>query len=354
MNIRRYRTNDAPKISAFMRRCFVPKTPYETRAHSPEYYAWKYEPNPWGEPVVWVVEQEDRIAGLMAVVPKQLWINNELWYCGESGDTFMDPEAKGGNVFLDMADRVFSDCRRAEMQIIYGTPNRVSYDVVTQLFGYRELFTYRSLIRPLRFGPLIRTQLKNTLISNVLGWPVSLMHQGMYWPKSRGIQYRLEPVTKGDERLNAVWASMRHEVTCSLAKDRDYVLWRFINNPEDFHVMLVYRENEPVGYVVFKLTRMPGLLCGHVADLTVPARDADAPALWSVLFTELKKRQADFVNTWMIMEQTRTQRMKQFGFLTRKKPFWIVMREQARKLEDYPNLSDTSKWLFSQADTDNI
>ncbi|MBN2102751.1 GNAT family N-acetyltransferase [bacterium] len=354
MLIRRYKKGDAPKISEFINRCFIRHINYEIRSHAPDYYAWKYSSNPWGSPVVWVAEASDKIVGLMSVVPKQLWIDGEAWYCGESGDTFMDPDAKGKNVFLNIADHVFHDCHRAGMQMIYGTPNPVSYDIVTKLFGYEELFHYRSLVRPLRFGSLIRMKFNIPWISGLLGWQLNGMHKGVYWPRACNVRFNLESVQKPDERFDALWASMRSRIACSLVKNRSYIQWRFIDSPENFHVKLIKREDKPVGYVVFKYTPLQNVMCGHVADLTIPVNDTEWPGLWDCLLTELKSQNADLVNTWMVLDPHGTQKLRRFGFIMRKKPFWIVMRGEHKNVNSYPDIRDPLKWMFSQADTDNI
>jgi len=354
MVIRRYQKRDAPKISDFIHRCFIRYADYEIRSHTSDYYAWKYAPNPWGKPIVWVAEMSNQIVGLMAVVPKLLWINGETWFCGESGDTFMDPAAKGKNVFLDIANHVFDDCHQSGIQMIYGTPNRVSYDIVTKLFGYEELFSYRSMVRPLRFGPLIRLKLNVPWISSIMGKLTDDLHGCIYWPKARSVHFSLESVQEPDERIEALWTSMKVRIDCSVVKNRSYIQWRFIDCPEDFRVMMVKRENKPIGYAVFKYTNIHNLLCGHVADLTVSVDDNEWPALWNCLLTELKFQKADLVNTWMVLDSPRTRIMKRLGFIMRKKPFWIVMRDEQKEVNQYPDIKDPLKWMFSQADTDNI
>ncbi|MBN1779931.1 GNAT family N-acetyltransferase [bacterium] len=354
MAIRRYNDADAGRISEFMHRCFVRNAAFEIRAHSPEYYAWKYSENPWGRPVVWIAEEEDRIAGLMAVVPKSMRIDGRTLLVGESGDTFMDPDAKGKNVFLEMASRVFDDCRHEGFQLIYGTPNPVSYDVVTKLFGYTELFGYRSLIRPLRFEPLIRSRVRSRIISKLVSWPVGMFHQNAYWPRIKHSAYSIEPVEKPDQRLDQIWERLSGTVRCSLVKDRTYVQWRFFDSPESFRVNLIKKGDEAVGYTALKLTPLPGLVCGHIADLTLAAEEKGTPGLWNCLLSELKKLKADFVNTWMLPDHAQTDSMKRFGFITRKKPFWIVMRDMHQTVNGNPAVREPESWMFSQADTDNI
>jgi hypothetical protein len=353
MIIRRYQAGDEFKVSDFMYRCFVRDTDHEVRSHAADYYAWKYGKNPWGNPVVWVAEEDGLFSGIMAVVPKRIWIQGKSLLCGESGDTFMD--RKGKNVFLEMAYNVFKDCHDKGLQLIYGSPNRVSYPLFTRVFEYKELFLYHSLIRPMHMDQLIRARFGADTVLGFFGKPLDALYQKLFWPNVGSNPYSLEDISESDGRFDAIWMSLCSRSLCSVIKDSRYIQWRYFDCPEDFQVGIIHLDKKPVGYVVFKLTRMHDVLCGHIADLTIsPVTRPAIRKLWACLLHSLRAMKVDVVNTWTISAHPFIPFMKRFGFIMRKKPFWMIMRGENQALSGLEDLKKAGNWMFSQADTDNI
>ena len=353
IHIRPYVSEDASSVSEFMVRCFMKDLPYENRSHSPDYYAWRYRSNYCGQPVVYVAEAEKRIVGLMAVVPKLLWLDGNEVLGAESGDTFMDPSFKGKNIFMKLASRVFDDCRQANFQVIYGAPNPVSYDVVVKLFGYEELFQYRSWIRPLNFTGIIRSRLKIPVIPVLAGKTIEWLYgipNRFYHKKS---DFDMIELKEADPQIDAVWRKYRSDISYSVVKNRQYVNWRYFQSPEDFRVFLLFKNGSPEGYVVFKLISLAGLICGHIVDLFCPEY-AQNPVLWTHILRTARVLKADFVNTWIALHRHSFRPMKKTGFIQRRKPFWLVMRGEHQSVSSFKGIKDVSNWCFSQADTDNI
>lgn len=355
MLIRPYTPQDGPGISRFMEQNFMNELAYATRSFDAAYYRWKYAENWAGKPVVRVAEDEGEIVGLMCAVPRKLWVNGEVYSGAESGDTFIHPEYRGKHLFLEMARSVFEACREAGMAFVCGVPNPVSLPVMTRIFRYDVLFEYRSVVRPLRIPSVLRKKTGSKILAGALGVPASWIHALLFsipFPRGRMV---FERMTVLDDRLDALWERNKKEYTFSFVKNREYLDWRFVKNPEAFEIHLIHDGSEPVGYVVIKFADVMGYRFALIADLMIPRGDA---RLYGRCLRNLeiwcRNREADFLAHWAMLESREFRIHRRMGFFVRKKKYWFILRDEIGLLSRLSDRKNRRSWTFSQADSDNI
>lgn len=355
MLIRSYTAEDSSKISQFMKQNFVKDIPFRARSSDAEYYRWKYGENCAGKPIVRVAEENGEIVGLMCAVPRLLWVNEKVYFGAESGDTFIHPDYRGKHLFLDIAREVFQACQEAGMAFICGVPNPASFPVMTGIFDYKVLFEYRSMVRPLRFTSIIRKKIRSRVLSAIVGTPVSLAFGLLFSvPFCRG-RITFERLTALDDRMDAIWEKNKKGYTFSFVKNRAYLDWRFMKNPEAFDVYVVHERQEPVGYVVIKMTNMLGFRFALIADLLLPQGNRRLLIRCLRGLEIMCRRQAaDFLAHWAMLESRTYAILKRMGFFVRKKKFWYILRDEEGVLSRLGDLSDRRRWTFSQADSDNV
>ncbi|MCD6115432.1 GNAT family N-acetyltransferase [bacterium] len=347
--IRRYKKGDSTGISEFMKRCFLENNRIVVRSHEPEYYKWKYETNPYREPVAWVAESKNRIVGLMSAIPRMLWINGREVLVAESGDTFVDPDFRGGNIFLRLAQKVYSDCNERGFNFICGIPNPVSYPVITKIFMYKPLFICKSLVRPLNFDMIIQKKIPVNAISKLLGMGIKKIYNTI-WSINKDDSVFIKQAENADSVFDQLWEKNSMFLNYGFVKDSKYLKWRFFDNPDEYKIFNLSEHGETIGWISLKFSTVVGFTFAQIVDYLLP-KEKHKVYIRSII-NFCADTGVDFAEIWAVYDSMLYSELRKTGFMSRKKEFRFVMKEN--KMELMPEMLNKNLWIYNQADSDNI
>ena len=347
--IRKYIKGDSTGISEFMKRCFLKNNRFEVRSHEPEYYKWKYETNPYAEPVAWVAESNKHIVGLMSAVPRMLWIHGREVLVAESGDTFVDPDYRGGNLFFKLAQKVYSDCDKRGFNFICGIPNPVSYPVITEILMYKPLFMCKSLVRPLNFDTVIQKKMRINTASKLLGTGLKKFYNTI-WSINKDDSVFIKQAENADNAFNQLWEKNSLFLNYGFVKDSKYIKWRFFDNPDEYKVFILKDQGKNSGWISLKFSKVMGLTFAQIVDYLLP-KNKKKEFIVSII-NYCAERGADFAEIWAVYDSILYSELRKTGFIPRKKEFRFVMKENTMKLT--PEIFNKNLWIYNQADSDNI
>jgi len=351
-HIRAYRPGDSKAVSTFMTESFVRHLPYEVRSHSPAYYAWKYENNPYADPVVWVAEHSGEIAGLMCVIPRMAFINGGNVLAGEVGDTFIRPDCRGSNLFMRMSGQVYKECAARQLGFIYGLPNAVSFPVYVNIFNYRVLFECKSCVRPLRFGTILQKHLFDAPSADFLGRCTQKIFNSFFRIKHDS-RISIEQADRCGSVYDAVWDRLKTDITYGFRKDRTYVQWRFIDNPDEYTLLILRKNAVPYGWVCIKLSSVREVTFAQIVDYLLPCGDIERfrKSIGAVLGF-CRDLHADAAEMLIPSHASVYKPARKAGFIPRKKEYRCIARPTGWSLPG--DMQNSALWRFTKADTDNV
>ena len=357
MKIRPYTSSDSVRIADFMQRCFVEDLQIIARSMEPDYYVWKYADNYRGKPVAWIAEHENQIIGMLGLIPKRFQLDGREVLCGEMVDAFIDPRYRGSGVFQELTHRVISQSREHDYDLLYGSPNKISLPIWTKLYGFRLLFEYRSLVRPIRFDSIVYRKIRYRWMSLFLGLMLRLVFGIFFGGTGPSRRISLEKTAMPDSTCDPTWKDIQSRFSYAFVKTRSYLEWRYAQNPEPYALYLI-RERESravIGYAVIKFNEIKGLRFAHVVDLVIDetSKKELLGTIRSIL-AEMHEEGADFASIWAVSEGLLHQACRKFGFFARKKRYWMMMRSEKKEFTIPERMSDIRRWSFSHGDTDNI
>jgi GNAT superfamily N-acetyltransferase len=355
MNIRPFKITDSTAISAFMKTHFLEDLGFIARSHEADYYAWKYGRNPAGKPIVWIAEEDDELAGFFGVVPKRFWIHDKEVLCGEMVDAFLSPKFQGRGVFQKLVRNVFDECHKIGIEYLLGSPNEIARPIWVKRYGFREIFDYRSMVRPFNFSSIIRKKIKNRLLSKLLMFPISFLFRLIFQLYYRDKSIALEEITLPDKKIDGVWKACMNGYLFSLVKSSDYLKWRYQDNPEFYRYYLVRKEDKPYGFVIVKINTLKSYTFAHLVDILFPFEDKKfLKCMVSELILSFKENEIDFLSTWAVPGTTIFRYFKRIGFFVRKKKFYMVIRSEKEGEVLTDEVDHRDYWQFCQGDTDGI
>ncbi len=84
----------------------------------------------------------------------------------------------------------------------------------------------------------------------------------------------MERISRFDAETDRIWQKAGKEYALLLARESEFLNWRYADSPTPFQIWLARREAEPVGFLVVFARVNEGL--GEIVDLFTCPRDRDA------------------------------------------------------------------------------
>lgn len=355
MKIRPYCEADSQGISDLMKAYFLEDVDNVARSFEPEYYRWKYKKNIFGKPVVWIAENDGKIISYFAILPRRFWMNGKDIFAGQHLDAFMHPDYQGKGIFRDIIKNAFAETKSQGMEIILGSPNKPTVALWLDKYRFKFCFEYRSFVRPLNFGSIINSRVHINILSKIFGFPFYLFYRLIFRKFFNKVDVEIEKIEKPDERIDEIWKKNSNGYTYTYSKTCDYLKWRFDDNPEEYDLYLIKKNDEYAGYFVVKFSEIKKFRFAHLIDLILPEEDDRFfdTALEKIIGL-MKKQRTDMLSYWALRGSALKGRLRKFGFIQRKKEYFFVMKSNRDGVVIPGNIDDVDLWNFSHGDTDEI
>jgi GNAT superfamily N-acetyltransferase len=313
---------DRPEILALLRE-MIPTVDAEAR------WRWLYEANPGGPALTWIATERGQLAGCTSFFPFRLWLEGEAMHAALGGDGYVRPAFRrnGLGFALHHASRNSMEAQR--ISCMYGAPGAMN---VTPLKrgGSREIGHVARWVRPIRasaFGlhaPLLRRL--------AMACPIGAA--------------ALEPMQRGDRRVDAVWAEARRGLRLAAVRDAAFYTWRFLDAPAGTQSAYVIVDRKgPIGACAVEPTHGGTTL--RIVDLiTVPG--AWHAGLRAIVRHAARETRTDRVDIKLFALDGRRRRMWRSGFTEREsKPFLCMIPRRGDR-----RFLDPDRWYYNGADSD--
>jgi hypothetical protein len=211
-----------------------------SRRLAPRVWEWRFLRNPAGKGIIELAWDGTTLAGHYAVSPVRMRIRGRDVLAALSGTTMTHSGYRGLGLFPLLARRTYERARRAGHMLVMGFPNKNSH---------------RGLVRDLTWKD----------VHEVPKFAASVSAIGQV-----GHDPGIVELTRFDPRFDRLWDEVKDDCPISVIRDRRYLQWRYVDNPEDRYRIFACEDRRTIaGYVVAK--RYEKEL--HIVDIL--CRDAD-------------------------------------------------------------------------------
>ncbi len=264
---RAYHQGDEPAILQLMRESGYP--------HDERFWRWINRECPHGQAIVELAILNDEVIGHYSVLPRLLSFRGIMVKAGLAIHAVVHPEHRGLAVLQHLMERILERCRQMGLPFIYAFPNEQIWLVYLKIFQWQPM------------GDLTALELS-------LESPISRRDP-------QGIEFR--EGKRFERRHGELSAGGGLEPHVRVAKDSEYLNWRYVSHPRA-HYQLLEAHIKPqglLGFLVLKLYEKQGRRYGHLIDMGL---DPSAPA---GLFRELvyqallsfQARQVQVASCWI-------------------------------------------------------
>lgn len=231
---RRYQPGDEHDLLALFNRLFG-------KQRSLEHWQWQFEHNPYARPTICVArrESDDLLVGSHVIMPIALNTAGTRVLAGHTLDLVVHEDFRRQGLFQTTARECFTWCLERGLRAVIAFPNSQSYPGFVRSLGWSHI------LDPQRWD--LRTGLRGVLGSagwaRALTWAPDLVWRGL----SRihlggGAAWNVEWRRTAPEDHDLLWAECAPELKLALWKDREYLAWRYDQNPDHEFEYVTLRE----------------------------------------------------------------------------------------------------------------
>lgn len=347
-----YKKDDLSDIGRFFRRVYKG---YGSHG-SMEYFQWKIIENPVKPGVINLVRAPTEIGSVTSLTPKLLFFKGQPLLAAEIGDTFTDPIFQRQGMFSLLVNQSRLDGNSLGINFIFGTPNDQS------LPGYKKYADFKPIagigLRALNFPVHVRKLALNTrmprIIASVVGSLWTLLVR--LWLCSKAFfnarhGWHIEEVSELPPDWDSFWDESRSTCNFLFSREREYLKWRYFDNPYRYHVLIARRAGRICGYLIYRLVadeRMPTL---RIADyLSAPGEERVLASLLNCVLHAALEMGAVKVSAWCPSSNPHFREFRAYGFQKGGEiPVICHQSTIAKKIE-----KECQSWHFSLGDSDNV
>ena len=234
------------------------------------YWEWKFETNPHGDALIWVGEDDGRIAGCYIWNPVRIRLGAKAIRGAQSVDAATHKDYRGRGLFTDLARTAAEDVAESDLALVYAFPVEAASRGQVRI-GFEARWTVTPLAPSATDGPIRR----------------------------RADDFALDRSASFDSEFDA-FTPQERDGELSVDRDPDYLRWRYDQHPtREYDTLVCHREGELCGYCVLSIESEKRMGRGFILDLEVrPDAAAAAAFLVHHALKHLRSRGARVAITW--------------------------------------------------------
>jgi len=182
------------------------------------HYAWKFDDNPAGPPIVAVAEDGDLIIGQCALWPMRLRLGTEVVLGAQALDTMTHPRYRGQGMFTRLAKESMQSALAHDVDVLIGFPNAQIYSAWVRTLDWDHTGDIPVYIRPLRPSQHAR-------VPSWAGPTVDLAARLLPRGARRDVEIRAAKPSTSE--MQTLLKANRDATSCQVERNLEYVDWRF-------------------------------------------------------------------------------------------------------------------------------
>lgn len=325
-------------------------------AHAPQaeasYFRWQSEKNPeldGGGAPVWFLRHDGRIIGQLSAIPVALQVMREVHRASWGVDLIVEDALRGRGVGTALCNACV-----AEYGLTLGAAVSADARKALSRSGWKDLGTLPLFVRPLQGT---ETLLSSVLprASVVLGASIDRVIRAADGVAGKAISAwtgtHFEEVSRFDDRVDALWASVSPDYEVVARRDQRTLNWRYADHPEPgrYRMVSALKGDQLVGYAVVRVGRWRDQLGGYIIDFLASLNHITA--LLVECLRVLREAGARWVLCWQT-HRTLHSILKLLGFIRRPSGCALLVRVGAASETHAQVLLDRGRWYLTAGDSD--
>ena len=307
-----YNSNYKNQLSLLFKKTFK-------RELSEAFWNWRFEKNPFGEPIIRVAFFNKLLIANYLLHPINLQYNSKSIKALFSMTTMTDPDFVGRGIGTKLANEAYHIGKENKFDLVFGFLNKNSRYMFTKKLGFTELAIMKEIIISVENHLNFKSNYSCTKITEF-----DEEHSIFYKSKSKGLSKILIPRTS------------------------TYLNWRFVRHPEiNYHCYNVKNNEKLVGYFVLKIFQ--NNKC-HIVDFLLDDDIECFNAIINQTIKFCKENNIQKLSLWANSTLQFTKYLSKIGFKNQPMETYFVTKIFSKYIDqDFLNFDN---WYICMSDSD--
>lgn len=318
----------------------------------PRFWRWEFTEGPDGRAWIYIVEDENKIIGHLADLPKRFSVQGEVVLGTLTHEMMVHPDYRRKGISTATARYAIHKIEKEKG--LFMTAYSVRKESVNSLIkaGWKAVVRLPVLVFPIRFQGIVNRYLCFQPASFLIGAIARFFYFLLFgWRKKRerkGVE--IERVNELDEQFDSFWEKAISLYPIMGNRSRSYLTWRYLRHPTRSYV--IYRalqKGEMKGYIVLRKVELLRFNSAVIVDLLA----LDEESLWALAERGVQHSQqegADLLGFMVPKTHPYYGSLMLRGFLPSLKSFQFMIYAHGNLV----GLQDPKGWYVNWGDTDVI
>ncbi len=315
-----------------------------------EFWRWEFMDNPDGNGLIYIVEDNGRIIGHLADIPRRFYVYGEIVLGTVSVDLMVAPEYRRRGIFEKMGRYAIQRVKEKNRTFMSSFPIRPQTINGFKKIGWIEILKLPVLIYPVRFSGILNNYLRLTPLSIFLAGVLRIFYDAIFSFKERKQDKSVEiKEIKGIDQEFENFLNKHISIFPIIGvRDKNYMNWRYISHPTRFYTIYqAVKNGEIKGYIILRKADLLGFNTAVIVDLLTTEIDL-LYALIDKGISYGKRENVDMLCFMVPKDHYYYKIFKKYGFIRSPKSFRFMIYPQ----EDKKELFDPKNWYLTWGDTD--
>jgi len=316
------------------------------------YWRWKYFDNPFGDPVMYVALDGDRIVGEIGGILCNVRAGGKEALAVQVVDIVILPEYQKGGPFFKLEKLGRKEAAERGVGLSYAISIKKTYKISTRILKYKGVCPIKRYMKVLDPSPYLKHKMGP--LGGVIGGAgkvgLKLIQKGRL-SGGKGVEVREEK--DFGPAFDELWEREAPNYEIAVVRRTPYLKWRYTDSPiNDYRVIAAHAGGVLRGYMVLGTSEQAEVKRGRIVDLFMEKDNEDvAAALINHAQDIFYAEGCNLVVTWLPENGWLAALFEKARFAPKETPHDLIVRPEAGEYdEEY--LKDPSNWHLSMGDSD--
>jgi GNAT superfamily N-acetyltransferase len=317
-----------------------------------KFWRWEFVKGPDGRAWIYIVEDEDKIIGHFADIPRRFSVQGEVVLGTLSLDLMVHPDYWRRGIFAEMGNYGIRRVKQEHGLFLTAYPIRRETIHGLKKIGWKEIVELPVLVYPISFSGILNRYLHFRPLSLLLGGVGKVFYfllLGLKKEKEKE-KINIEEVVELDDQFDLFLEKAIFLSAIIGVRDRPFLKWRYLQHPTwQYTIFRGERRGETTGYIILRKVDLLKFNSAVIVDLL--ALDEDTlTALVKKGIEHSQKEGADLLGFMVPQGHLYYKALKGMGFLSSPKTFQFMVYSHS----DREIFLSPEKWYVTWGDTDVI
>ena len=316
------------------------------------FWRWEFEEGPDGRALIYIVEDENKIVGHFADIPRRFSVEGGVVLGTLSLDLMVHPDYWRRGIFAAMGRYGAQRVKQEHGLFMTAFPIRSETILGLKKIGWKEIVKLPVLVYPIRFSGIVDRYFHFRPIGLLFGGSARIFYFLLFGLKRKketeGVE--IEEVGELDDQFDLFWQKAISLSPIMGVRDRTFLKWRYLQHPTwSYTIYGGKRNGETTGYIVLRKVDLLKFNSAVIVDLLALDNET-LSALVKKGIEYSQKEGADLLSFMVPQGHSYYKILRKKGFLPSPKTFQFMV---------YPNSNrdiflSPEKWYVNWGDTDVI